>query len=131
MNEVHLQGQIKRVWTYDDNLYLRISVRRSPGRPKRPPQDGGPYDYITVLFPDGKQRLSFELGQYITVHGWLQSRDFNESLRDFLKRAEMKDVDVDKAVSIPAEQQRKTLLHRSVSEVVVERWTIDRGANNK
>jgi len=124
MNEVHLQGQIKRVWTYNDNLYVRLSVRRSPGRPRRAPRDGGPYDYVTILFPDGKHQLSFESGQYLTVHGWLQSRDFDESLLDFLKRAEMKGVSAETAVSIPADQQRKTVLHRSVIEVVVERWSI-------
>jgi len=125
MNEVHLFGQIKRVWTYDDNLYVRISIRRSPGRPKRSSQEGGPYDYVTVLFPDGKHRLSFEPGQHLTVHGWLQSRDFDEPLRDFLKRADTKNIK--DAVDIPIEQQRNTVLHRSIIEVVVERWTIDRG----
>jgi hypothetical protein len=129
MNEIHLQGQVKRVWTYDDNLYVRLSVRRSPGRPKRTPREGGPYDYVTIVFPDGKSQLSFEPGQYLTVHGWLQSRDFDESLRDFLKRAEMKDVK--EAVDIPAGQQRNTVLHRSVIEVVAERWVIDRGGNGK
>lgn len=124
MNEVHLTGQIKRVWTYDDNLYVRLSVRRSPGRPRRSAQDGGPYDYITVAFLDGKRQLSFDPGQYLTVHGWLQSRDFDESLLDFLKRAEMKGVSAETAVSIPVDQQRKTVLHRSVIEVVVERWSI-------
>ena len=122
MNETHLQGQIKRVWTYNDNLYARLSVRRSPGRPKRSAQDGGPYDYITVAFLDGKGQLTFSEGQFITVHGWIQSRDFDESLLDFLKRADMKGVK--DAVSIPADQQRKTILHRSVIEVVVERWTV-------
>jgi hypothetical protein len=125
MNEVHLFGQIKRVWTYDDNLYARISVKRDPGRPKRSSQEGGPYDYVTVLFPDGKHRLSFEPGQHLTVHGWLQSRDFDEPLRDFLKRADTKNIK--DAVDIPIEQQRNTVLHRSIIEVVVERWTIDRG----
>ena len=132
MNEVHLIGQIKRVWTYNDNLYVRLSVRRSPGRPKRSAQDGGPYDYITVVFIDGRNQYSFAPGQRLTVHGWIQSRDFDESLRDFLKRAEMKGVSAEDAVSIPDEQQRKTVLHRSVIEVVAERWTIDnRGDNGK
>ena len=129
MNEVHLFGQIKRVWTYDDNLYVRISIRRSPGRPRRTSKEGGPYDYVTVLFPDGKRQMSFEPGQYLTVHGWLQSRDFDESLRDFLKRAEMNNIE--EAVDIPADQQRRTVLHRSVIEVVAERWEINKAATEK
>ncbi len=44
----------------------------------------------------------------------------------------MKGVSAEDAVSIPDEQQRKTVLHRSVIEVVAERWTIDnRGDNGK
>ena len=119
MNEVHLHGQIKRVWTYDDNLYVRLSVRRDPGRPKRPPQDGGPYDYVTVMFPGGRHQLSFTPGQYLTVHGWIQSRDFDETLRDFLKRAENAD-----GLELSPKQLREIFVHRSVNEVVVERWVI-------
>ena len=126
MNEVHLSGQIKRVWTYNDNLYVRISVRRDPGRPKRPPKDGGPYDYVTVAFIDGKRQLHFEEGQFLTVHGWIQSRDFDETLADFLKRAEGAD-----DLNVSKNQLRQVFVHRSVIEVVVERWTIDAGGNGK
>jgi len=122
MNEVHLFGQIKRVWTYDDNLYVRLSVKRDPGRPKRSPKEGGPYDYVTVLFLDGKHRVSFNPGQFLTVHGWIQSRDFDESLRDFLKRAEKSD-----GLDLSAKQLREIFVHRSVIEVVAERWIINNG----
>lgn len=115
MNEVHLSGQIKRIWTYSDNLYLRLSVHRDPGRPKRSPRQGGAYDYVTVVFPDGRERLHFSLGQVVTVHGWLQSRDFDESLADFLKRA---------GADLPAVPD--IAVHRSVSEVVAERWKVVR-----
>ena len=126
MNEVHLSGQIKRVWTYNDNLYVRLSIRRDPGRPKRSPQEGGPYDYVTVAFIDGKRQFHFEEGQFLTVHGWIQSRDFDESLADFLKRAEGAD-----GLDIPQNQLRQISVHRSVIEVIAERWTIERGDNDK
>jgi hypothetical protein len=96
-------------------------VRRSPGRPKRASSEGGPYDYVTLLFPDGKHQLRFEPGQHLTVHGWIQSRDFDETLRDFLKRAEGAD-----ALNISSGQQQKTTIHRSVIEVVAERWKVAR-----
>jgi hypothetical protein len=119
VNEVHLIGQIKRVWTYSDNLYVRLSVRRAPGRPKRPSQEGGPYDYITILFPDGRRQLSFEPGQHLTVHGWIQSRDFDETLADFIKRAKGSE-----NLALSSEQRRAAVVHRSVIEVVVERWRV-------
>jgi len=121
MNEVHLFGQIKRIWTYNDNLYARLSVKRDADRPKRSPQEGGPYDYVTVLFPDGRNQFDFEPGAHLTVHGWIQSRDFDETLRDFLKRAEGAE-----ELSLDPKQLRSILVHRSVIEVVAERWRIHR-----
>jgi len=125
MNEVHLSGQIKKVWTYDDNLYARISVRRDPGRPKRTPKEGGTYDYVTVVFPAGRHKVNFQPGQYLAVHGWIQSRDFDETLADFLERAEGSD-----GLDLSRNQARKIIVHRSVNEVVVERWTIDDAGGN-
>ncbi len=119
MNEVHLSGQIKRIWTYSDNLYLRLSVRRDPGRPKRSPREGGAYDYVTVVFLDGKDQLHFTPGQQLTIHGWLQSRDFDESLADFLKRAGASLPDGPDADSI--------IVHRTVTEIVAERWRVHIG----
>jgi hypothetical protein len=117
MNEVHLRGQIKRIWTYSDNLYLRLSVRRAPGRPKRSPREGGPYDYVPVVFPDARDQLRFAPGQTLTIHGWLQSRDFDESLADFLKRAGATLPDAPKGVTV----------HRTVTEIVAERWRVHKG----
>ena len=117
MNEVHLSGQIKRIWTYSDNLYLRLSVRRDPGRPRRSPREGGAYDYVTVVFPDGKDQLHFSPGQTITVHGWLQSRDFDESLVDFLKRAG----------ATLSDAPDEIIVHRTVTEIVAERWRVHKG----
>ncbi len=123
MNEIHLTGQIKRIWTYSDNLYLRLSVRRDPGRPKRSPREGGAYDYVTVVFPDGKDQLHFTPGQRLTIHGWLQSRDFDESLADFLKRA---------GASHPVLPDADALIvHRTVTEIVAERWRVHKDADGR
>jgi len=127
MNEIHLTGQIKQVWEYNDNLYCRLSVKRTPGRPKRGAKAGGPFDYVTVVFPDGKQQYHFEPGQYLTVHGWLQSRDFDETLRDFLKRTKNAN-----DLEVSAKLLQRISVHRSVAEVVAERWHINRrGGNDK
>jgi len=121
MNEVHLSGQIKRIWTYSDNLYLRLSVRRDPGRPRRSPRAGGLFDYVTAVFPDARGQLHFQPGQIITLHGWLQSRDFDETLADFLKRA---------GATLPAALDAAPVVHRTVTEVVVERWKVERGSGS-
>ena len=124
MNEVHLRGQIKtQPWTYDGNLYARISVRRDTQRPNRPARDGGGFDYVTVLFPGGVQQgLELRKNQMIAVHGWLQSRDVYETLSDFLQRAASEEK-VEPALSPKGETQP---VHRSIVEVVADRWSVER-----
>lgn len=124
MNEVHLRGQIKtQPWTYDGNLYARISVRRDTQRPNRPARDGGGFDYVTVLFPGGVQQgLELRKNQMIAVHGWLQSRDVYETLADFLQRAAS-----DESVNTtPTPKGETQPVHRSIVEVVADRWSVER-----
>lgn len=124
MNEVHLRGQIKtQPWTYDGNLYARISVRRDNQRPNRAARDGGGFDYVTVLFPGGVQQgVELRKNQVIAVHGWLQSRDIYETVTDFLQRA-MGD---DKAPPMVTPNREPQPVHRSIVEVVADRWSVER-----
>jgi hypothetical protein len=124
MNEVHLRGQIKtQPWTYNGNLYARISIRRDNQRPGRPAREGGGFDYVTVLFPGGVQQgLELRKNQLIAVHGWLQSRDVYESLSDFLQRAgDSGQTDEKPHNSVEAQQ-----VHRSIVEIVADRWSVER-----
>lgn len=126
MNEVHISGTVKSSWRYDGNLYVRVSTPRDPGRPSRSPEAGGDYDYVTVVFSGGaEQGLQFQRGQQVAVHGWLQSRDVHESLDDFLRRAARSRSNGD-AIQTPAlAQQISTVqVHRSVNEIVAERWRL-------
>ena len=122
MNEVHVRGQIKtQPWRYDGNLYARVSVRRDGDRPRRSTIQGGSFDYVTVMFPDGVAHgLNVHKDQIISVHGWLQSRDVPETLADFLKRSN------GKARDINIEQQEDITVHRSITEIVADRWSIER-----
>lgn len=122
MNEVHLRGVVKtEPWRYDNNLYVRLSVRRDTQRPGRSPQAGGDFDYVTVLFPGGAaQGLELRRNQILAVHGWLQSRDVSESLSEFLRRAQPAN---GSAVEVPDDPPS---VHRSVVEVVADRWQIER-----
>ena len=118
MNEIHITGIAKHTWSYDGNLFVRVSVPRDGQRPSRSPDQGGSYDYLTVMMPGGaSQGLRIERGQRITAHGWMQSRDIHESLADLHKRANGGDIpDV-------ADLNGLTV-HRSVNEVVAERWVV-------
>ena len=126
MNEVHVRGQIKTMpWRYDGNLYARISVRRDGDRPQRTRDNGGAFDYVTVMFPGGvAQGLEVRKDQVISVHGWLQSRDVHETLTDFLKRANAPT----KGITLKdAADQGEITVHRTITEIVADRWRIEGG----
>ena len=116
MNEVHISGVVKSTWTYGDDLYARLSLRRDRGRPRRAADAGGPFDYVTVLFSDGlRHGLQLPTDLPITVHGWVQSRDVDESMAQFLSKAGAPSAsNVDAGI----------VAHRSVTEIVAERWDV-------
>lgn len=119
MNEVHISGVVKRTWTYGNDLYARLSLRRDRGRPQRAAGAGGPFDYVTVLFTDGlRQGLQLPTDLPITVHGWVQSRDVDESLAQFLNRAGAP------ASGVDTHARAGIVAHRSVTEIVAERWDV-------
>jgi hypothetical protein len=125
MNEVHLRGRIKaQPWTYNGNLCARVAVPRSAGRPGRSREEGGDFDYVTLIFPGGaRSGLRLEEDQIVTAHGWLQSRDVHQDLADFLQRAEQNG----HQVSVEARVAGEVKAHRTVTEVVVERWDVEGG----
>ena len=130
MNEVHIQGQVKTApWSYSNNLYVRISLRRDNQRPLRGAGDGGNFDYVTVMIPGGAQQgIELRRGQTLSVHGWLQSRDVHESLSEFVNRAN----GTAKAVidQLPARAD-EVEVHRSIIEVVADRWSIEQEERRK
>lgn len=120
MNDVRISGLVKRTWTHSGILYARLAVRRDRGRPRRDRQAGGNYDYMTVaLGGSGSPPPDLQPGQRLSVHGWVQSRDFDESLADFLARAEGGAPPLEPALA------ERIVVHRSVTEIVAERWRVE------
>lgn len=122
MNEIHISGVARATWSYDGNLYVKLSVNRDQPRPARAGENGGNSDYIAVVFPGGaNQGMRIERGQTVTVHGWLQSRDISEDLESFLRRSQRRrGAEAPPGLDKAAETQ---VLH-TVTEVVAERWGI-------
>lgn len=123
MNEVHLRGTVKTLpWRYNGNLYIRLSVRRDNHRPGRTAGEGGNFDYVTVMIPGGaNQGIELRRQQVVSVHGWLQSRDFHETLTEFLSRANGAGKTVGDQLTVTDEVE----VHRSVVEVVADRWHVE------
>ncbi|MFZ6029760.1 MAG: hypothetical protein ACOYYS_18765 [Chloroflexota bacterium] len=90
LNDVIFEGIIVKSWKYADDLLFRLACYRDPDVPQKAPGDvHDAADYVSVRVPKGNlgAPVVLENGQQIRVHGFLQSRDYEESLADFLKDA--------------------------------------------
>ncbi len=88
INDVVLEGIVVKTWKFADDLLFRLACYRDPDMPQKPlneTQDAA--DFVTVRVPKGNlgAPVVVEKNLHIRVHGFLQSRDYEESLADFLK----------------------------------------------
>jgi hypothetical protein len=119
LNEVQIEGIIaKEPWKYDRDLFFRVASYRDADMPAKPDITPGrdEPDYINVRVPGGATSLmTATRGDRVRVHGFLQSRDFKESLSEFLgkarKNGEAPDVD----------DADKIKIDRGILEVVAQR----------
>jgi len=119
MNEVILSGRVMKVWDVGGDRFARVSVPRDPER--LPKLDGDRFDYITVRWIGGREQdLPIRPGQDIEVRGYLQSRDYKESLAKFVD-GDARILEALRASGIDPEAVRA---NRATTEVVAERWRI-------
>ena len=119
LNEVQIEGIIaKEPWKYDRDLFFRVASYRDADMPAKPDITPGrdEPDYINVRVPGGATSLmTATRGDRVRVHGFLQSRDFKESLSEFLgkarKNGEAPEVD----------DADKIKIDRGILEVVAQR----------
>jgi hypothetical protein len=90
INEVVLEGIIVKTWKFADDLLFRLACYRDPDLPSKPLSDvKDAADFVTIRVIKGNlgAPVSVQKGINVRVHGFLQSRDYEESLADFLKDA--------------------------------------------
>ncbi|MDD5368962.1 MAG: hypothetical protein PHQ40_07755 [Anaerolineaceae bacterium] len=119
LNEVVLEGIVVKSWKYADDLFFRLVCYRDPDIPPKPILDGQETaDYVTVRVPRAYLGgpVSVEKGFHVRVHGFIQSRDYIETLVDFLKDARGAEVSFPPTLDLGA-------LHapRATTEVVARR----------
>jgi hypothetical protein len=90
INDIVLEGIVTREpWKYTDDLFFRLATYRDTDLPPKPlDAERDQADYINVRVSGGANGLmSIRRGMRLRVHGFLQSRDYRESLNDFLEKA--------------------------------------------
>ena len=107
INDVVLEGIVVRTWKFADDLLFRLACYRDPDLPQKPllpssraqradeSQDAADFVTIQVVKGNLDAPVMVDKGTHLREHGYLQSRDYQESLpqghwdgvADFLKDA--------------------------------------------
>ena len=127
INEAIVEGYIARLsgrpgtWKWKRDTLFRLEVRRDPNRSVKAQTDSRDEpDLITVRLPaDRFAGLPFapDSSKKIRVHGFLQSREYQETLAAFLSRAN----GLTSQVSVSDEVLQQVTHNRVTTELVAER----------
>lgn len=126
INEIILEGIVVRdPWKFTDDLFFRLVTYRDSDLPAKKldlERDAG--DYINVRVNGGANGLiHIRRGMRLRVHGFLQSRDYRESLEEFINKARKSKNCADLAVTITACElkQNQIFIDRNLVEAVSRR----------
>jgi len=131
INEVILEGIVVREpWKYTDDLFFRLAVYRDSDMPAKKldaERDSG--DYVNVRVSGGANGLiQIHRGMRLRVHGFLQSRDFRESLEEYLEKAH-KQASAEFQVEVTGLKTNQVLIDRNAIEIVARRLIVMDGGN--
>jgi len=118
INEATLEGIVTKVWVYNGDTFLRLASYRDPDLPEYKLDNNRDHaDFVTVRFPkDGPVQVTASTGDHLRVHGFIQSRDYNETLAAFLK-------DSNHQLSLPVDvDPTKYMASRSMNEIICRRF---------
>ena len=131
-NEVILEGIVVREpWKYTDDLFFRLGVYRDSDMPAKKldaERDSG--DYVNVRVSGGANGLiQIHRGMRLRVHGFIQSRDFKESLEEFLEKAH-KQSNNEFQVEATGLKPNQVQIDRNAIEIVARRLIVMDNGNN-
>lgn len=129
INEVVLEGIVVKTWKYAEDLLFRIACYRDPDLPSKSlndVQDAADFVTIRVLKGNLGAPVVVEKGIHVRVHGFLQSRDYEESLSDFLKDARGAELPVPESLD-----PNNLRAPRGTTEVIARRIMSQRNGSKK
>jgi hypothetical protein len=134
LNEIILEGIVVREpWKYTDDLLFRLGVYRDSDLPAKPyDQERDAADYINVRVDGGANGLiNIRRGMKLRVHGFFQSRDFRESLEEFIEKAR-RNSNCELQVEIKDLRPNQVFIERNAVEIVAKRLIVlDNWADKK
>ena len=129
INDVVLEGIVTKTWKFAGDLLFRLACYRDPDLPQKPRnevQDAADFVTIRVIKGNLGAPVAVDKGVHVRVHGFLQSRDYMESLTDFLKDARGAELAVPESLD-PAVLRAP----RGTTEVIARRIMSQRNGTKK
>jgi hypothetical protein len=129
INEVVLEGIVVKTWKYAEDLLFRIACYRDPDLPSKSlndAQDAADFVTIRVIKGNLSAPVVVEKGYHVRVHGFLQSRDYEESLADFLKDARGAELPVPESLDL-----NELRAPRGTTEVIARRIMSQRNGSKR
>ena len=126
LNKVVFEGLVTNAWRFGSDLFVRLASYRDPFYPVK--RSGSELrdepDYVNVRFTNGaQQNLNFVPGTVLRVEGLLQSREYNESLAEFMDKAR-KLTDGSLGIELVGNNARRILCGRSTVEIAVQEHVV-------
>ncbi len=124
INEVILEGVVINTWTFSDDLFFRLASYRDPDLPgKLLNEERDAADYINARITKGaRSPLVIQKGQHLRVPGLLQSREFEESLDEFIDKSRRQSrISGDINVEVKGAAGKDVCIGRNVIEILVQR----------
>jgi hypothetical protein len=125
INDTVLEGIVVRdPWKYTEDLFFRlVSYRDGDLPPKKLDLERDAGDYINVRLNGGANGLiQIRKGMRLRVHGFLQSRDFRESLEEIVTKVRKNRQYADLIVEVKGElRPDRVLVDRNMVELVARR----------
>lgn len=133
LNVAHVEGFVtRRIWQINGDMFFRLAVYRDPDRPRKEaereaPDERDKPDYITIRVPAvlTTPPVKFRPGQRLQIHGWLESREFDYTLAEFLGNAQGPKPEVTE------EQMCNVTAHRTTTWMTAERIVLLPRKNNR
>jgi hypothetical protein len=119
---VEIEGFVTSQWKFQNNRFVRIACYRYNYQPQKNSPDGREVpDYVTLCFPNAVELMAeFSKGTKLHVVGFLESSDYNESLAEFLEKAEKEKTLNGVNVETTGGSPKDIFVKRSGTVVVVE-----------
>lgn len=128
INEVILEGIVVRdPWKFMDDLFFRLVTYRDrdlPAKKLDAEHDAGDYTNWRII-GGANGLIQIRRGMRLRVHGFLQSRDFRESLDEFVSKARKSKDLADLSVEVKASELAREGGPARLDQVVIDRNVVE------